>query len=424
MTSSATLIDGLPVLREEFPSSIDELAEAVTRAAALREPMTAMGGGTKLHIGNPLRSAPVVIHTGDLSGVVEYEPDNMTISALSGTRLGDLQRVLRTRRQFLALDPPAADAATLGGLVACNTSGPLRFRYGTVKDMLLGIKVLHADGTRTKAGGKLVKNVSGYDMCRLYTGSLGTLVVFTELTFKVHPIPESSATLLAAYRSLDSLIQARQGCLAAGLLPDAVEGWNSPALAALGPAVSQVPWALMVRFGEVRPAVAWQVAKLRDIIADSGGEVLQLLEDEASERFWQSAASLRETSEGTETLLVKCCVLHRSAGEAALRMERLAGRLGARLSVYTHAGACVLFGRFVWDAVPPQPLELRHELEALRRYCVAAGGHAVIERASAEVKDGIDVWGYEAPALAIMQGIKREFDPNGLLNPGRFVGGI
>lgn len=424
MTSSSVLVDGLPALREESPSSVDELAEVVKRAAASSEPMSARGGGTKLHLGNTLRSAPVMIHTGGLSGVVEYEPDNMTVSALAGTRLDELQTVLRGRRQFLPLDPPSAEAATLGGLVACNSSGPLRFRYGTIKDMLLGVRILHADGTRTKAGGKLVKNVTGYDMCRLYTGSLGTLGIFTELTFKVHPLSESSATLLASYRSLDSLLEAKQDCLSAGLLPDAVEGWNSSAFAPLGPAAASTPWVLMVRFSEVRPAVAWQVARSREILARSGGEVLQLLEDDASERFWQVAASLRETAEGTETALVKCCVLHRSICEAAQRMERLAGRLGAQLSLYCHAGTCILYGRLVWQGAHPQPLELRRELEELRRYCVSAGGHTVIERASPAVKDGIDVWGYDAPALEIMRRIKREFDPKGLLNPGRFVGRI
>jgi len=386
--------------------------------------MSARGGGTKMHLGNTLRSAPVVIHTGGLSAVVEYEPDNLTVSALAGTRLDELQHVLRGRRQFLPLDPPAAAVATLGGIVACNTSGPLRFRYGTIKDMLLGVKILHADGTRTKAGGKLVKNVTGYDMCRLYAGSLGTLGILTELTFKVHPLPESSATLLAAYRSLDAVLEAKQGCLSAGLLPDAIEGWNSSAFASLGPAATSMPWILIVRFGEVRPAVSWQVARLREIVARGGGEVLQLLEDESSERLWQIAASLRETAEGMETALIKCCVLHKSIHEAAHRMESLAERLGAQLSVYCHAGACILYGRYVWQDTRPEPPELRGELEELRKYCVSAGGHAVIERASPAVKDGIDVWGYDAPALEIMRRIKREFDPKGLLNPGRFVGGI
>ena len=423
MTSPAVMLDGFPALREESPSSVDELAEVVKRAAAAAEPMSARGGGTKLHLGNALRSAPVVIHTSGISGVVEYEPDNLTVSALAGTRLEELQKVLRDRRQFLALDPPASEVATLGGIVACNTSGPLRFRYGTIKDMLLGVRIVHADGMRTKAGGKLVKNVTGYDMCKLYTGSLGTLGILTEFTFKVQPVSESSATVLTAYRNIGSLLEAKQECLKADLLPDAIEGWNASAYEPLGSTPESRPWVLMVRFGEVRPAVAWQVARLRDIISRSDGEVLRLLEDEASERFWHTAASLRETTGGIAQALVKCCVLHQSTPEATQRMERLAELLDARLSVYCHAGTCILYGRFVWQEARPQPLELRRGLEELRRYCVSAGGHAVIERASPAVKAGIDVWG-DPPALGVMRRIKREFDPDGLLNPGRFVGGI
>jgi glycolate oxidase FAD binding subunit len=424
VSSSAVMLDGIPALREESPASVDELAEVVKRAAASAEPMSPRGGGTKMHLGNGLRSAAVVIHTGGISGVVEYEPDNMTVSVLAGTRLEELQTVLQSRRQFLPLDPPVPGTATLGGIVACNTSGPLRFRYGTAKDMLLGVRIVHSDGTRSKAGGKLVKNVTGYDMCKLYTGSLGTLGILTELTFKVQPISESSATVLAVYRSLDSLLQAEQDCLSEGLLPDAIEGWNAPAFAPLGPTSGSMPWVLMVRFGEVKPAVAWQVAKLREIVERGGAEVLQLLEGEASESLWQTAASLRESVAGNEVALVKCCVLHRSTAETARRMDNLAEQLGATLSLYCHAGTSILYGRFLWPDERPQAVELRRGLEELREYCTSVGGHAVIERASPAVKAGIDVWGYDAPALAIMRKIKREFDPDGLLNPGRFVGGI
>jgi glycolate oxidase FAD binding subunit len=424
VSSSAVMLHGIPALREESPASVDELAEVVKRAAALAEPMSPRGGGTKMHLGNGLRSAAVVIHTAGISGVVEYEPDNLTVSALAGTRLEELQTVLRSRKQFLPLDPPFPGIATLGGIVACNTSGPLRFRYGTVKDMLLGVRIVHADGTRSKAGGKLVKNVTGYDMCKLYTGSLGTLGILTELTFKVQPISESSATVLAACNSIDSLLQAVQDCLSQGLLPDAIEGWNAPAFAPLGPTSGSAPWVLMVRLGEVRPAVEWQVARLREIVARAGAEVLQLLEGEASESFWQTAASLRESVAGKEAALAKCSVLHRSTAETARRMENLAGQLGATLSLYCHAGTSVLYGRFLWTDEHPNPAELKRGLEELREHCISAGGHAVIERASPAVRAGIDVWGYEAPALAIMRKIKHQFDPDGLLNPGRFVGGI
>src|SRR5262245_16510821 len=147
------------------------------RAGAAGASMIPVGGGTKLHLGNPPREARVALHTRALSGIVEYEPDNMTVSVRAGTPLEEVQSTLARSRQFLAIDPPYPTRATAGGVAAANANGPLRFRYGTLRDMLIGVKVCHADGTVTKAGGKLVKNVTGYDMCKLYTGSLGPLGV-------------------------------------------------------------------------------------------------------------------------------------------------------------------------------------------------------------------------------------------------------
>src|SRR5436309_4727101 len=223
--------------------------------------MIPVGGATKLHLGNPPRAAHIALHTSGLRGVVEYEPDNMTVSVLSGTPLAELQSVLRGSQQFLPLDPPHPERATLGGIVSCNSSGPIRFRYGTVRDMLIGVKIAHPDGTRTKAGGKLVKNVTGYDMCKLYTGSLGTLGVLTELTFKVQPHCDSLATVALGYSDLARALEATQLFLRSGLLPDAIEAYNASACSRL-PLVEPrgAPWLLFLRFGEVNAAVRWQVA--------------------------------------------------------------------------------------------------------------------------------------------------------------------
>src|SRR6058998_870669 len=228
--------------------------------------MIPVGGGTKLLLGNSPRSAQLAIRTGNLKGIVEYEPDNMTVSALAGTTLHQLQDILKNSNQFLPLDPPHASRATLGGIVACNSSGPIRFRYGTVRDMLIGVKIVHADGTPTKAGGKLVKNVTGYDMCKLYTGSLGTLGILSELTFKVQPRPDSMATVFLAYPSITLALEATQLFIKSDLLPDAMETWNREALLPLSDFSSstQSPWVLMIRFGEVEPAVRWQLERLKE----------------------------------------------------------------------------------------------------------------------------------------------------------------
>ena len=424
MTGSILEIDNIGVAREETPESPRELARIMRELHDAGTPMAAVGGGTKLHIGNLLRSACVAVRTGRLSGIVEYEPDNLTVSVLAGTPLLELQETLRAHNQFLPLDPPLAERATLGGIVACNSSGPLRFRYGTVRDMLIGIGIVHADGTPTKAGGKLVKNVSGYDMCKLYTGSLGTLGIFSDLTFRVQPRSDAVATVMLGYVSLREALEATQAILRADLAPDALEALSGSAFAQLTGDAPVAPWVLLVRFGEADGAVRWQVDRLREIASAGGGKIANALGTQESEEFWGRAASARENGNGAEPLLVKCSVMYKSAPDTGQFMADLGDRLQARTLLYCHCGSCILYGRYEWPHGACTEDVLLREIAALRRHCAAAGGHAVVEKIRSDVKRSLDVWGYQGPAIELMRRIKHEFDPDGLLNPGRFVGGI
>ena len=420
-------IDGISPGREETPATPEELSRVMKDAFNGGLSVIPVGGGTKLHLGNSPRSAELAIRTSRLTGIVEYEPDNMTVSVLCGTTLLELQMVLKASNQFLPLDPPHASRATLGGIVACNSSGPIRFRYGTIRDMLIGVKIVHADGTPTKAGGKLVKNVTGYDMCKLYTGSLGTLGILSELTFKVQPRTDSMATVFLAYPSITLALEATQLFMKSDLLPDAMEAWNREALLPLSDfsGSTQSPWVLMIRFGEVEPAVQWQLERLKEIAPGSGGEVVNVLSMEQSEQFWEKASSAREAADAREETLVKCSVLYRSVPETARQLLDTGARLGAHTMLYCHAGTFVLYARYLWETGRKRNSgELREAFRALRSFCQAEGGHAVVEKTSPEVKNGFDIWGYDGSALQIMRRIKEEFDPKGLLNPGRFVGGI
>ena len=420
-------LDGFTLLEAETPGSPEELSDTVKRAAQAGKAMIPVGGGTKLHLGNRPRSAHLAVQSGRLRGVVEYEPDNMTVSVLAGTSLNELQDVLKQSNQFLPLDPPHPDRATIGGIVACNSSGPLRFRYGTVRDLLIGVKLVHADGTQTKAGGKLVKNVTGYDMCKLYTGSLGTLGILSELIFKVQPRSESVATLFVAYPSLKTALEAAQLFLRSDLLPDAMEAWNKEGMEILSPSwnAGEKPWVLMLRFGEVEAAVRWQIERLKDTVSKTQGEIFRVLETQESLGFWERAASAREAPNAGEEVLVKCSVLYQSAAETAQRIAEAGKELGATTALFCHAGTYIIYGRYRWEPnVARDPEVLRQALSGLRAHCASAGGHMVVEKVRPEVKNGFDVWGYDAAALEIMRRIKHEFDPQGLLNPGRFVGGI
>jgi glycolate oxidase FAD binding subunit len=422
---AATLveIDGIVIEREETPASLQELSEIMRQSWQAGTPVVPTGGGTKLTLGNPLRSAGMVLRLSRLSGIIEYEPDNMTVSVRAGTSLHELQSALSRANQFLPLDPPHSDRATAAGLVACNTSGPIRLRYGTLRDMLIGVRVVHADGSATKAGGKLVKNVTGYDMCKLYTGSLGTLGILSELTFKVWPKPEVLSTIIIVRESFEEALETTQAILRSGLLPDAVEAWNASAFQRLTGEDIGSAWAVMVRFGDIRRAVEWQVGRIGEIIPSGAGRV-HVLEEGESESFWHKAASAREQSEGVEDARIKCSVLSQSAAGTVRRMEAMAEKLGARASLFCHAATNVVYGHYAWQSSVPDTETLLREFASLRSHCAGVGGHMVVEKVKPEVKRGFDVWGYEAKALAVMRQIKQQFDPKGLLNPGRFVGGI
>jgi glycolate oxidase FAD binding subunit len=419
-------VDGVAVGREARPASVDELAETMRQAHADSKTMIPVGGGTRLDLGNPPRSADLGLHTTGIRGVIEYEPDNMTVSVAAGTTLDDLQHALAAGRQFLPIDPPHPARSTLGGIVSANASGPLRFRYGTMRDLLIGVRICHVDGTMSRAGGKLVKNVTGYDMCKLYTGALGTLGVLTELTFKVQPLPESVATAIVAYPALAPALEATQRLLGASLLADAFEVWNAEACRGLP--LAEIPaagWLLLVRFGEVEPAVRWQIERTRDLLG-AEGRLTGVLDTDASEGFWRAAASARAAAlpPGSEELGVKCSVLYASVSGTAALLEDLGGRLGASTALFCHAGNSVLYARYRWDGPASGAAALRAGLDEVRRHTAASGGHTVVEIVRPEVKNGWDAWGFRAPALEVMRRIKHEFDPKGLLNPGRFVGGI
>ncbi len=424
MAPPALRIDTVPVEREENPESVQALARIMSEAYAAGLTMIPVGGGSKLHLGNPPTSARLALGTRRLRGIVEYEPDNLTLTAHAGTTLQELQEALNGENQFLPLDPPHPDQATIGGIVACNTSGPIRYRFGTVRDMLIGIKIVHADGTQTKAGGKLVKNVTGYDMCKLYTGSLGTLGIISELTFKVQPKGEAVASIVLAYPSMRALLEATQTFIREDLMPDAMEAFNSGAFESVAGDSHSMPWILALRFAEADEAVRWQVDRLRTIALSGEGKVSNVLDTRESMEFWRHAASARENSPTAGMVLVKCSVLFQSAVETARRMAELGDRLNARTQLFCHAGNFVFYGRYEWPDSSCEVADLRHEISDLRRHCVAAGGHVVLERAPLAVKEGFDVWGYQAPAVELMRRIKNQFDPKGLLNPGRFVGGI
>src|SRR2546427_315888 len=256
-----------------FPGSVEEVSTTMAFASAEGLKVVPRGSGTKMALGGIPDRVDLVVVLSRLNGVVDYEPADMTATFRAGSLLKEAQAVLGRNGQFIGLDPPYADLATLGGILATNSSGPRRLRYGASRDLVIAIRVVHADGKVTKGGAKVVKNVTGYDMNKLYIGSLGTLGIIVEATFRLHPMPAVERTCLASLDSVDAARDVVARILDSPLVPFAVELLNPEASRRVAEQAG-LPWpkarcGLAVAIGSIRPeAVDAQLETVRRLCGD------------------------------------------------------------------------------------------------------------------------------------------------------------
>ena len=407
-------VDGVAARFVARPRSVEEAGQVLRAAAADGLAVTFAGGGSKLGLGNPPERVDLVVLTGGLDRVLEHAAGDLVVRAQAGVRLADLQAALAPAGQMLALDPPEP-RATVGGVVAANASGPRRLRYGTVRDLIIGITVVLADGTVAHAGGKVVKNVAGYDLAKLYCGSLGTLGMIAEVIFRLHPRPAAAAVVTLQADGPSQAGQAVRRLLRSTLEPSAVElvvdewGW---------------PGRLTVVFEGIRPGVEAQAAAAAELLGQVGeaavagpGGTEAALSQLGARPFEKAELALKVTCPPADL-------------PAALDELRRGSRhpLGG-LSVHAHAASGVLWlasaareGDLPVDhpAVPRVVQWITETREAL----AARGGSLVVVKAPPHLKREVDVWGPPGDALRLMRRVKERFDPDRRLSPGRFVGGI
>src|SRR5512132_2913458 len=258
-------VDGVAARFVARPRSVSEASQVLRAAAADGLAVTFAGGGSKQGLGNPPERADLVVSTERLDQVLEHAAGDLVVRAQAGVRLADLQAALAPAGQWLALDPPEP-GATAGGVVAANASGPRRLRYGTVRDLIIGITVVLADGTVAHAGGKVVKNVAGYDLAKRFCGSLGTLGLIAEATFRLHPRPAAAAVVTLEVERFEQVGEATRRLLRSTLVPSAIElAWPDPDRSRL----------LTVLFEGIRPGVEAQAAGAARLLGEVGAvEVL------------------------------------------------------------------------------------------------------------------------------------------------------
>jgi len=386
------------------PESLEEAEDAVARCARDRLTLGFIGGGTELGMGAAPSDLDAVLRTCRLDRVLEHAPADQIVTVEAGATLAALQAVLAPHHQWLALDPPWPERATLGGIVSTNAFGPRRTRYGAARDLILGVSIVRADGTRVKAGGKVVKNVAGFDVARLLVGALGTLGLVATATFRLHPVPEAAATVL--FPALDSagVSSLAEACRAAQLEPTS-----------LAAVADSDRFDLGVRFEGFAPGVAKQAERLLDLGRRERAAGERLGEAEAR-AFWGRHEAVREMG----PLRVK--VSAPPSGFPAVARTALARLLGelspAGAVFYPTLGLGYVAGRpSAVSAVAAATAEAREALAPL-------GGSLVVCEAPHDLRAAVDVWGAPPPAFALMERLKGRLDPDRRLNRGRFVGGI
>lgn len=368
------------------PGSADQLAECLAQAASRNHRITLAGNSTKERMGGPIAPSDVRISTAGLHKILQYEPRDLTVSVGAGTLYCELSRVLAEHRQMIPLDPPFWDRATMGGVVAANTSGPRRRLYGSVRDMVIGMTFATLEGKLVETGGMVVKNVAGLDMGKLMIGSFGTLAAIVSLNFRLHPMPAGTRSFVQEFDNVQDVIAVRDEILKSRLQPAAID------------IVKRADrYQLAIQAGGSLSVLDRYSRELANMRALGGNEKGSLEED----ALWRD---IRETTP-------KFLAAHPNG--AVLRVSSVLSDVGRILEALpahalARAGSGVCYGYF------EQASEVRHP----------PVGVSAVEFAPAQFRDNSVLWPQPGNDFAMMKKIKEMFDPHDLLNRGRLYGRI
>jgi glycolate oxidase FAD binding subunit len=400
----------IPVLHPAVPA---EVGEIVRRAAIENQAIYPLGGQTMLEVGLPPARPGYGVDLRALNAVLDYPARDMTITVQAGITLAQLQRLLAVENQRLPIDVPLADRATLGGALAVNVSGPRRYGAGTLRDYVIGITTISDEGHETKAGGRVVKNVAGYDLCKLHIGALGTLGIISQVTLKLRPLPEARAlvTLGCDGDALEALLDLVHR---SRVRPSCVEVVNAAAARVLmreaAASLPDSPWVVIVGFEDSSDAVSWQIQQLIKDVAASHVQGLEGRAGAASHALWQA---LVELTAAPAALSFKANLL--PSAVAALCREAAKSE---EVLLQAHAGSGIVRGHFLHT---PSLEWMQTMLDALNQHVAAAHGNIVLPRCPLEWKKQLPVWGRERGDRWLMREVKQRLDPRDLFNPGRFI---
>ena len=411
--AAAHPVDGVRPRFVAAPTTVAGVERVLALANARRLAVVPTGGGARLGWGAPPRRLDVLLSLARLDRILAHEPADLTLSVECGVTIEALDAALRPYRQFVPIDAPRPRTSTIGGLIATGAAGPYRARYGTMRDLLVGVTVVRADGTLVKGGGRVVKNVTGYDIPKLHVGALGTLGVVVEAHLRLHPRPAEERTWMFPFPSAEAALDAALEIRGTAVVLSRCQLFTAVALGALGDAAPPGA-ALVVTVGSVAAAVRAQGAQVAEICGRAGGTPREVSE---ADEWWRRAAEVLWPPEGAASLTLRVGTRPTDVVKALRAMEAVAGK---QLVATADLATGVLQGTLT----PVEAPRVADIVTRTRDALATLGGSCVVEHAPVSAKAGLDVWGDVGPALGPMQRLKRELDPADVLNPGRYVGGI
>jgi glycolate oxidase subunit GlcD len=408
-TEFASDNQGALVVTPEAASDVSEVLEFARHEGLSTVPA---GNLSWIDVANRVTEVDLILSTRRMAQMIRHEPADLVATAEAGITLTEFQKQLAERGQWLPVDPPDDGTATLGGIVATGLSGPLTAGFGALRSFVIGLRAVRADGRSIKAGGHVVKNVAGYDLCKLFTGSCGGLGVITEITFKLRPLPGESRTIFASGKR-DSVIQSGR-LIANEFSPVAVEVLSSGLAAQLASATKPGDFGLLVRFAGSTRAVVTQTAQALKLLREAGLHC-ETFDDDLP--LWRGVSSAG--SDAARDISWRVTVRPADLPALGAVVSELEDDDASHVQLQWHAG--LSDGRLRASArAPAYPGETARALERLRQRAENLGGKLVIERAPIEIKNEIDSWGSFGSATELMRRVRAQLDPENILSPGRF----
>jgi len=456
-TTAAYAVDKIAPKVVLFPGNTRQVSDVVKFAKQEKLTIVPRGNGTKMAMGNPPQTLDMVVCTSRLNHMLDVDTSNLTMTIEAGVKFRDIQARLATQEDrcylplndlsveadeficsdrsrsgcFIPIDPPYADRATIGGIIATNTTGPRRLLYNLPRDTVIGIRMVAANGEILGSGGKTVKNVSGYDVSKLMVGSMGTLGILCEMTLKMLPLPDEMQTLLVSFNSFPNAAAFAERILETSLLPAAVEVMNASAYTRLP--MSGIPdfgsdgYVAAIALEAFKPAVERMRTEILEMAKEAGSRSDAVFEESEHLSFWLAMSNLPQNLDRQFSGLIKAKLNYPISvwKDIIESVESFFSQADLEYTFHAHAGNGIcLVGLLIDEKDTVKTDRAVDALGQLLKRCREFDGNLIIQSAPTGIKGKLKMWGETGSDFLVMKRLKDQLDPLGILCPGRYVGGL